>query len=76
MADSALTHSRYAALRVKDAICDQFMEKCGRRPNVDVHEPLIGLNLHVDHDLAILGLDSSGESLHKRGYRPIQTKRP
>jgi putative N6-adenine-specific DNA methylase len=74
--DSAITHSKYAALRVKDAICDQFMEKVGRRPTVDVETPLIGLNLHIDQDEAILSLDSSGESLHKRGYRPIQTKAP
>lgn len=73
---SVLSHSRYAALRVKDAICDQFSERTGRRPNVDVENPLVSLNLHVDHNLAVLSLDSSGESLHKRGYRPIQTKAP
>jgi putative N6-adenine-specific DNA methylase len=74
--DSHISHSRYAALRVKDAICDQFVERCGRRPSVDVDEPMIALNLHVYHDQAVLSLDSSGESLHKRGYRPIQTKAP
>jgi putative N6-adenine-specific DNA methylase len=74
--DSGITHSKYAALRVKDAICDQFVEKCGRRPSVDVEEPMIGLNLHVYRDQAVLSLDASGESLHKRGYRPILTKAP
>jgi putative N6-adenine-specific DNA methylase len=74
--DSHITHSKYAALRVKDAICDQFMERCGRRPSVDVDEPMIGLNLHIYRDRAVLSLDSSGESLHKRGYRPIQTRAP
>lgn len=74
--NSGITHSRYAALRVKDAICDQFLERTGRRPSVDVDNPMIGLNLHIDHDEAILSLDSSGESLHKRGYRPIQSKAP
>jgi putative N6-adenine-specific DNA methylase len=74
--DSALTHSKYAALRVKDAICDQFVERVGRRPSVDVDEPMIGLNLHVHGDKAVLSLDSSGASLHKRGYRPIQTRAP
>ena len=74
--DSALTHSKYAALRVKDAICDQFLAKCGRRPSVDVEEPMVGLNLHVYRDQAVLSLDSSGQSLHKRGYRPIQTRAP
>jgi putative N6-adenine-specific DNA methylase len=74
--DSHITHSKYAALRVKDAICDQFVERCGARPSVDVDEPMVGLNLHVYRDQAVLSLDSSGESLHKRGYRPIQTKAP
>src|SRR5262245_8233089 len=74
--DSRLTHSKYAALKVKDAICDQFIERCGRRPSVDVETPMVGLNLHVYRDQAVLSLDSSGESLHKRGYRPIQTKAP
>jgi putative N6-adenine-specific DNA methylase len=74
--DSHLTHSRYAALKTKDAICDQFVERLGRRPSVDVDEPMVGLNLHVYRDEAVLSLESSGESLHKRGYRPIQTKAP
>ncbi len=74
--DSKITHSKYAALRVKDAICDQFVERTGRRPSVDVDEPMLGLNLHVYRDHAVLSLDSSGESLHKRGYRPIQTRAP
>jgi putative N6-adenine-specific DNA methylase len=74
--NSGISHSRYAALRVKDAICDQFFERHGKRPNVDVENPMIGLNLHIDHDEAVLSLDSSGESLHKRGYRPIQSKAP
>ncbi len=74
--DSHITHSKYAALRTKDAICDQFVERCGRRPSVDVEEPMVGLNLHVYRDRATLSLDSSGMSLHKRGYRPIQTRAP
>ncbi len=74
--DSHITHSKYAALRVKDAICDQFVEKCGKRPSVDVDQPMIGLNLHIHRDHAVLSLDSSGESLHKRGYRPIKTRAP
>jgi len=74
--DSQITHSKYAALRVKDAICDQFVERVGRRPSVDVDEPMVGLNLHVYRDHAVLSLESSGESLHKRGYRPILTRAP
>jgi putative N6-adenine-specific DNA methylase len=74
--DSRITHSKYAALRVKDGICDQFVQRCGRRPSVDVDEPMLGLNLHIYRDRAVLSLDSSGESLHKRGYRPVQTRAP
>jgi putative N6-adenine-specific DNA methylase len=74
--DSHITHSRYAALKTKDAICDQFMERSGRRPSVDVAEPLVALNLHIYKDHAVLSLDSSGESLHKRGYRSILSKAP
>jgi putative N6-adenine-specific DNA methylase len=74
--DSHVTHSKYAALRTKDAICDQFLDRVGKRPSVDVAEPMVGLNLHIYRDQAILSLDSSGESLHKRGYRPIQTRAP
>ncbi|MBV9126302.1 MAG: RNA methyltransferase, partial [Planctomycetes bacterium] len=74
--DSHLTHSRYAALKTKDAICDQFLERCGRRPSVNVQEPMVGLNLHIYRDQAVLSLDSSGASLHKRGYRPILTRAP
>jgi putative N6-adenine-specific DNA methylase len=74
--DSQITHSKYAALKTKDAICDQFVSRTGRRPSVNIDEPMVGLNLHIYKDQAILSLDSSGDSLHKRGYRPIQTKAP
>ena len=74
--DSRITHSKYAALKTKDAICDQFVARCGKRPSVNVVEPMVGLNLHIFRDQAVLSLDSSGESLHKRGYRPILTKAP
>src|SRR5262249_9721620 len=60
----------------KDAICDQFVASTGRRPSVDTEAPLVGLNLHIFRDLATLSLDGSGESLHKRGSRPILTKAP
>ncbi|NBO92260.1 MAG: RNA methyltransferase [Planctomycetia bacterium] len=74
--DSRITHSKYAALRVKDAICDQFVSRQGRRPSVDVVRPMVALNLHLYRNHAILSLDSSGESLHKRGYRPHLTVAP
>lgn len=74
--DSAITHSQYAARRVKDAICDQFLARVGRRPSVDPRQPMVPLNLHIHQNQAVLSLDSSGESLHKRGYRPVLTKAP
>lgn len=74
--DSAITHSLYASRRVKDAICDQFRERVGRRPSVDPEQPMVGFNLHVYRDHATLSMDSSWGSLHKRGYRPIQTIAP
>ncbi|HEV3117111.1 MAG TPA: THUMP domain-containing protein, partial [Gemmataceae bacterium] len=74
--DSHITHSHYAALKTKDAICDQFVEKAGSRPSVDVENPMIALNLHIYRDQAVLSLDSSGESLHKRGYRGKLVKAP
>ena len=74
--DSLITHSRYAALQVKDAICDQFVERCGKRPTIDTETPMVGLNLHIHQNEAVLSLDSSGESLHKRGYRTVLSKAP
>ncbi|MDH4317643.1 MAG: bifunctional 23S rRNA (guanine(2069)-N(7))-methyltransferase RlmK/23S rRNA (guanine(2445)-N(2))-methyltransferase RlmL [Desulfobulbaceae bacterium] len=64
-----LTHSQYAALRIKDAIVDQFRQNSRNRPDIDTKQPDIGINLHVHQDLATLSLDLSGESLHRRGYR-------
>ncbi|QEL17232.1 THUMP domain-containing class I SAM-dependent RNA methyltransferase [Limnoglobus roseus] len=74
--DSGITHSQYAARRVKDAICDQFRERTGVRPSVDTETPMVPLNLHVYRDHMVLSLDSSWNSLHKRGYRPILVKAP
>jgi putative N6-adenine-specific DNA methylase len=74
--DSEITHSKYAALRVKDGICDRFRERHGRRPSVDLEKPMVGLNLHIHANRMVLSLDSSGDSLHKRGYRPVQTRAP
>ena len=74
--DSTITHSLYAALKTKDAICDQFLAKYRRRPSVDTEKPMVGLNLHIYRNHMILSLDSSWNSLHKRGYRPILTRAP
>ncbi|MDP3695555.1 MAG: bifunctional 23S rRNA (guanine(2069)-N(7))-methyltransferase RlmK/23S rRNA (guanine(2445)-N(2))-methyltransferase RlmL, partial [Desulfocapsaceae bacterium] len=69
LSDSAITHSQYAALRVKDALVDQFREQSGERPSVQVERPDLQIRLHIHSDQATLSLDLSGESLHRRGYR-------
>ncbi len=66
---SAIDHSHFGALKVKDAIVDQFRERCGERPSVETQSPTIRINLHLLRDEATLSLDLSGDSLHKRGYR-------
>lgn len=63
------THSKFIALKTKDAIVDQFRERHGKRPSVDLDHPTLRLNVHIERDFCTLSLDSSGESLHKRGYR-------
>ena len=62
-------HSKFVAYKVKDAIADQFRERTGTRPNVSVSNPDIQLHIHISDYDATLALDSSGESLHRRGYR-------
>lgn len=70
------THSKFVAYRVKDAIVDYFMTKAGKRPSVDTKNPDLLINFHIAHDKCTLSFDSSGESLHKRGYRVAQTEAP
>jgi len=62
-------HSKYAALKVKDAIVDQIRNVEGKRPSVDVENPTYRINVHIEKNNCTISLDSSGESLHKRGYR-------
>lgn len=69
-------HSKFVAYKVKDAIVDQFREKTGQRPNISVANPDIRLNIHVAEDKCTLSLDSSGESLHRRGYRQESVEAP
>jgi len=66
---STFKHSKYVALKVKDAIVDQFRDRTNRRPDVDTQFPDIRINVHIKDNEVSLSLDSSGESLHKRGYR-------
>ncbi len=69
LSKSPITHSQFAALRIKDAIVDQFRSRVGKRPNINTRKPSIRINLHVQETSAILAFDLSGESLHRRGYR-------
>lgn len=69
-------HSQFITYRVKDAIVDYWMEHCGVRPSVQLTNPDIYLNVHIAGDMVTLSLDSSGESLHKRGYRVANTQAP
>ena len=62
-------HSKFVSYRVKDAIVDYFREKTGKRPNVRINKPDVLLNIHIAENTCTLSLDSSGESLHRRGYR-------
>lgn len=69
-------HSRYVTYRVKDAIADYWTERSGRRPSVQLTNPDLYLNVHIAETEVTLSLDSSGESLHKRGYRVATTEAP
>ena len=69
-------HSQFVTYRVKDAVVDWWMEHGGVRPNVQLTNPDIYLNVHIAGDTVTLSLDSSGESLHKRGYRVVNTQAP
>jgi putative N6-adenine-specific DNA methylase len=67
--DSGISHARYAALRLKDAIADRFREHGGLRPDVDTEHPDVAIQLLIRSDQALISLDTSNGSLHRRGYR-------
>jgi len=69
-------HSKYASLKMKDAIADRFRNQTGRRPDVDPQNPVKRLNLHIYQEQCTVSLDSSGDSLHKRGYRAEALEAP
>ncbi len=75
-AHSQINHSLYGAQRVKDAIVDQIRAATGSRPNVDVSDPDVRINVHLIRDRATLSIDLSGDSLHRRGYRRAQGPAP
>ncbi|HVO28071.1 MAG TPA: THUMP domain-containing protein [Candidatus Margulisiibacteriota bacterium] len=66
---SQITHSHFAALKTKDAIVDQLREHTGARPSIDVAHPDVRVNVYVHADRAVVSVDLSGESLHRRSYR-------
>jgi len=66
---SVMNHSHYAALKTKDAIVDRFRDLTDRRPSVDTENPDVRINIHLFKNLCNVSIDSSGYSLHKRGYR-------
>lgn len=71
-----LRHSKFAALCVKDAVADHFRERCGKRPSVDKLNPDAWIHLHVHQKKATISFDTSGGSLHKRGYRKQSVTAP
>lgn len=74
--NSELDHSQFVALRTKDAIVDQFRDKTGKRPWVAMDDADIYIDVHINDNVCTISLDSSGESLHKRGYRIEADKAP
>jgi putative N6-adenine-specific DNA methylase len=71
-----LRNSLYAAQVAKDAICDQCVEKRGSRPSVNLKEPDLQLNLYINQGVAVMSIDTSGQPLHKRGYRQETVEAP
>ncbi|WP_417867727.1 THUMP domain-containing class I SAM-dependent RNA methyltransferase [Xanthomarina gelatinilytica] len=66
---NVFTHSLYVAQKTKDAVVDKFRDTTGQRPNVDLKFPDLKINVHIDRQICHISLDSSGDSLHKRGYK-------
>lgn len=76
VSSSVFTHSKFVALRAKDAIVDRFMRREGRRPSISRDNPDLRINIHMYRNNVTLSLDSSGSSLHKRGYREANGEAP
>ncbi len=70
------THTKYPAFKTKDAIVDQFRTLSGKRPNVNTENPTILINLHIFDEKGTVSLDTTGESLHRRGYRTDKNAAP
>ena len=76
VAKSNINNSLFASQRLKDAIADYFRNKYDKRPSVNTVNPDVRFNLHIEKDEAVISLDASGESLHKRGYRLLAGEAP
>ncbi len=76
VASKYFTHSMYIGLKLKDAIVDQFRDKFKKRPSVDLDEPTVRIHLRIQDQKCLISLDSSGQSLHMRGYRPRALEAP
>ncbi|NOZ60769.1 MAG: class I SAM-dependent RNA methyltransferase [Calditrichaeota bacterium] len=76
VSNSKITHSQYAALVAKDAIVDYFREKTGDRPNVERLNPDVWISVHIEKNFATISWDTSGGSLHRRGYRKFSVEAP
>ena len=76
VSESKISHSRYAALCLKDAIADWFQQRFKARPNVDKVQPDLVFDLHIRQNQAVISLDLAGESLHRRRYRQESVEAP
>ena len=74
--NDGIRHSKFAALCLKDAVADDFRSRTGRRPDVDPLSPSVWLNLFIEKERATISLDTSGGSLHRRGYRRETVEAP
>lgn len=74
--NSKINHSKFAALKLKDAIVDHFRKLKGKRPNIDTKYPDIWINLFIENNFAVISVDTSGGSLHRRGYRKSSVEAP
>ncbi|GAO04195.1 class I SAM-dependent RNA methyltransferase [Anaeromyxobacter sp. PSR-1] len=76
VSSTTITHSGFAALKVKDAVVDVLRDRLGARPDVDPKDPDVRIVLHLARDEATLSLDLAGAPLHRRGYRAVTTEAP
>jgi putative N6-adenine-specific DNA methylase len=76
VSDSHIDHSQFAAQRLKDAVCDHFRDKTGRRPSVEKRTPDLRIYLHLRQNRAVIGIDVGGGALHRRGYRTQSVEAP